>query len=376
MEKATSRTSTDNARILMYSQRGIYRPEVWRCTFYEFEQLVQQFELVDLVAPVRERQHDLRRINAQRSGKRTPIALNPGVQKAKVDREYDLFIAVCEKPSELLNVNMLKGWREKCTKSICWMAEIYIHEIPGLKAPLRVLSDFDYVLLNVARTVEPLSDALGQRCIYLPAGIDAKSFCPFPSAPARSIDVLSIGRRSENTHQRLLNMAKAGEVFYIYDTLLDLHTGDLAQHRFMLANLAKRSRYFIVNQGKINTPSETGGQVEFGYRYFEGAASGTVMVGDYPDSAEFQEYFGWDDAVIHLPFGSDRIGDIIHELDADPDRQQAIRKKNVANTLLKHDWAHRWQSILTMVELEPNALLLKRKNELEELSKVLSENKL
>ena len=47
----------------------------------------------------------------------------------------------------------------------------------------------------------------------------------------------------------------------------------------MMANMAKRSRYFIVSPGKFNNPAETGGLSEFGYRYFEAAAPGTIMIG-------------------------------------------------------------------------------------------------
>ncbi len=371
MRQKSSNLSSDDARVLMYSQRGIYRPEVWRCTFHEFEKLVQQFEAVDLVAPLRGRFFEFRKINAQRISKKTSIAMNPGVQRMEVDREYDLFIAVCEKSSELLNVNALKGWKEKCGKSVCWLSEVWIPEVSNLKAELKVLLEFDYIFLNEARTIGPLADALGKECLFLPAGIDTKSFCPYPTMPARSIDVLSIGRRSEKTHQVLLSMAKAEKIFYHYDTQIDLLTDDLAQHRFLVTNLLKRCRYFIVNPGKIDTPNETGGQIEFGYRYFEGAASGTIMVGDYPDSAEFQEYFGWSDAVIHLPFGSERIDEIIEELGAEPERQEMIRKTNVIQSLLNHDWAYRWESILNMVGLEPRPQLLARKMELKRLSEMV-----
>ena len=84
----------------------------------------------------------------------------------------------------------------------------------------------------------------------------------------------------------------------------------------MFANMAKRSRYFIVSPGKFDKPEETGGQIEFGYRYFEAAAPGTIMIGmRAANNKEFDKIFNWEDAVIEVPFTSDAIVDTIRELD-------------------------------------------------------------
>jgi hypothetical protein len=369
-----SHAESGRARVLLYSQRNIYRPEVWRCAFEEFERIVQECDAVDILAPKPGRCFQLRRNNAQRAGKFLPIALNPGIPEIKLDREYDLFLAVCEKPTELLNVNVLKGWQDKCRTSVCWLPEIWIKELPYLKSMLKVLSGFDHILLNVARTVGPLSEAIEKQCLYLPAGVDAILFCPHPNAPKRSIDILSIGRRSETTHQVLLQMAMENGMFYVYDTLRDLHAFDIPQHRLLMANMAKRSRYFIVNPSKIDEPNETAAQVEFGYRYFEGAAAGTIMVGDRPDSDEFREFFNWPDAVVYLPFGSDQIHKTIQELDVQRERQNSIRKNNIVHSLLRHDWAYRWERILQTAGLGAMPALLKRKQRLRDISEIISKD--
>jgi len=363
-----SREASDPARVLMFSQRNVYKPEAWRCTFHEFERIVQQIDSVDVLAPSPGRFFRMRRNNAQRIGKVLPLVVNPGLPKMRLDRDYDLFLAVCEKPSELLNIDVLRGWKERCRTSVCWLPEMWIKDMPHLRASLKVVSKFDHVFLNVARTVEPLSKAIGKRCLFLPAGIDSSLFSPYPDPPARFIDVLSIGRRSEKTHAVLLQMARRKKIFYHYDTMKDLHVYDLEQHRLLMANLAKRSRYFIVNPGKIDTPHEIEGQIEFGYRYFEGAAAGAILVGDHPDSQEFRQYFPWRDAVIRLPFDSDRISEVLEELEMQPERQASIRRANIVQTVLNHDWANRWETILATVGLGPLPALLERKASLKELS--------
>ena len=355
-------------RILIFSQRNIYEQAVWRCSFYELEELLQEIDSVTLLAPTPRKWYRYGKRAALRLGKHLTTPLNPGIAQAKLDRYYDLFFAVCQKPSELLNLTALKGWKDCCKTSVCWITEFYVHWMSSHKSCLEMLSQFDHVLF-MFNTNEPFQRIVNGKGSYLAPGIDAIRFCPYPDPPARSIDVFSIGRRSENTHQALLRMAQEQNMFYVYDTISDLGTYSLDQHRRLVANMAKRSRYFIVNPGKIDRSDETGGQSEFGSRYFEGAASGAIMIGERPkENKEFDKSFHWPDAVIDLPFGSDEIGPIIKELDAQPERQINIRQNNITQSLLHHDWAYRWEAILAMAGLAPLPALLERKDKLKELS--------
>jgi hypothetical protein len=357
-----------SSRILMFSQRNIHEQDVWRCSFHEFEGIIQDIDSVDLVAPKPHKWYKNGKRTALRLGQYLTTPLNPGIAQVKPDKYYDLFFAVCEKPSELLNLTAVKGWKDHCKTSICWLTEFYVNWMAMHKSCLEVLSHFDHVFF-MFNTSEPFQKIIKDKGSYLAPGIDAIRFCPYPDPPARSIDVLSIGRRSEDTHQALLRMTQEQSVFYVYDTINDLSAYNLDQHRGLVANMAKRSRYFIVNPGKINRPEETGGQSEFGYRYFEGAAPGTIMIGERPKgNKEFDRIFHWPDAVIDLPFGSDKVGAIIKELDAQPERQINIRRNNIMQSLLHHDWIYRWEAVLTMAGLSPLPALLNRKHRLNELS--------
>lgn len=368
MVNSQTHESSDRARVLLYSQRNIYEPEVWRSTFHEFERLLQQIESIDTLAPRPGKWFDFRRNNAQRVGKYTSMALNPGIPKISLEQDYDVFLAVIEKPSELLNVNTLERWADHCKTSVCWLAELWTQDIPTYRAVMRILSKFDHVFFNVAGSIEAAGRKIDSQCHFLPAGIDTLAFCPYPEMPERSIDVLSIGRRSKITHETLLKMARDKKLFYYYDTQDDLHTYDIGQHRFLMSNLAKRSRYFIVNPGKIDSPEDTGGQVEFGYRYFEGAAAGAVLIGESPNTEEFKKYFFWPDAVIPVPFDSNTIEAVVSEMDQHPDQLKDMSAKNVFHSLKNHDWAHRWERILSTINMEPRPELSARKDQLNRLA--------
>jgi hypothetical protein len=142
------------------------------------------------------------------------------------------------------------------------------------------------------------------------------------------------------------------------------------QHRDHYANLAKRSKYFMVAPAKMNVSDETLGQVEVGFRYFEGTAAGTVLLGQAADCEAFREHFPWPNAVIEVnPDGSDILS-VIADLESEPERVRTMSRRNVAEALLRHDWVHRWIKIFGIAGFEPSKGMLARVERLKELSQV------
>ena len=122
---------------------------------------------------------------------------------------------------------------------------------------------------------------LNRPCFWLPGGVDMfRLFNAVHDSLARLIDVYSIGRRYEGIHSvsKFWRAADRGQLFYVHDTIAgasNIEVYNHQHHRKLLANIAKRSRYFVVAPAKMDTRNETGGQIETGYRYFEGAAAGS-----------------------------------------------------------------------------------------------------
>ena len=89
------------------------------------------------------------------------------------------------------------------------------------------------------------------------------------------------------------------------------------------------------------------------------------MLGEKPRNKVFPEIFHWDDVVIQLPFDSEDIGQVMKELDRQPERQMKIRRTNITQVLQNHDWAHRWETVLGIAGLDPLPSLTARKEELQ-----------
>lgn len=362
-------------RILLFSQRNIATHWLSTCAIYEFEDIICDIDSVKMLSAGRAAwfNHGMRIANNKylmRSG----MVLNPGVSETKITGDYEMFFAYCQYPKELLYVDSVKGWKNHCKKSVCWLDEIWRFEVPIMKSFMSILKKFDHVIINCSESVDALNEAIGGagKSIYLPPGVDGILFSPFPDPRPRPIDVYSIGRRGDVTHKALLRMAAERKIFYVYDTVnSSAQALDTKQHRSLVANHVKRARYFIVNPGKKNDPDPRIRQNEFGIRFFEGAAAGAVLIGETPENEEFKKIFNWPDAVVHLPFDSEGIGALINEMDAQPERQEEARRNNVMRSLLQHDWVYRWERILNMVGLKPMQQLLERKRRLRELSEVV-----
>ena len=136
----------------------------------------------------------------------------------------------------------------------------------------------------------------------------------------------------------------------------------------MLAQILQHSRYFIANRSHVNNPGFTAGRDEISARFYEGAAAGTVMLGEAPRTEEFKRQFDWPDAVIHVPFDSPDIGRILADLNADPGRLRTVRVKNVREAALRHDWLHRIRIVFDVLGLAPTDKMAARAQRLDQIA--------
>lgn len=346
------------ARICLPTGR-LFSRMAFQCGHLEAQDVLAECDDVDLIcleaqASFSQKLRWLRRLMYRDVSRRLAF-VNPGLKRVKLTKDYDLLVLMCQGYWDFLYVNAVDGWRDRCKTSICWIDELYAADLPLFKYWLPSLRRFDHIVVGMHGTVGPLSEALGRRCHYVPGGVDALRFSPYPDPPERVIDVYSVGRRVEGIHQELLKLAAGDGIFYSYDTLQtgDSQAPDHRQHRDLYANTARRSRFFFVAPSKVDVCKETGGQIEIGFRYYEGSAAGAVLLGQAPDCQPFREMFDWPDAVVSVkPDGSD-VAHVLSELARQPERISKIGRRNAQGALLRHDWSYRWRRILEIAGLPP-----------------------
>ncbi len=353
----------------VFSLRNVDR-HVCRCLGYEFEDCISSFDDATLYVPEpstwepslfeRATSRFLQRMVRDR------LYLAPKTQiKPLLDcSEHELLFVFCQTVNDIRNLSNLPNWRRKSQKTACWIDEIWLAALQEHPESFVLLKDFDFIFVTFQETAIYLRSK-GFNAHHIPAGIDCLRFCPVPTRlAARSIDVLAMGRKAPETHRELFELAQHDKINYVYDTSALPNVKDHVDHRALMAKQVARSKFFFVQRAKADVPQETQGQVELGSRYFEGCAAGAILVGERLDVQAFHDQFGWEDSVIQLDYNSPDISPIMKMLMEDQDRLDRIHRRNVRQSLLKHDWSYRWESMLKAMGMEPSEALLARQNEL------------
>ncbi|HKU44336.1 MAG TPA: glycosyltransferase [Polyangiales bacterium] len=361
-------------RTLLLSNRN-YEKDVWRCGQVEFENVVCAVDDVDVAAPRAVQRTPGRALRqVERVTKRAfglELSYVPRIETIRLRRDYELLCVYVQGLSDLTVLDALPDWRNRCAKAVCFVEEIWVRGLPRWsRRTFEQLAKFDLIACLQHGSVSPLAALVGRRCEWLPPGVDALRFFPGLVPPPRTIDVYAMGRHSERTHRALLEHATLRDWTYLFDTLevRRVRGGDHMQHRTQLAELVKRSRYFLANRGRVDRWGDTGQQEELGFRSFEGAAGGAVLIGDAPRGEHVRTLFDWPDAHIHVPFDSTIMPEVIAALDAEPERVARIRQNNVVQSLRRHDWVYRFRSALEWLKLAPTERLRQRTQRLGELA--------
>jgi hypothetical protein len=293
-----------------------------------------------------------------------------------LDRDFDLFFPMFNSSYELYSLATIPNWRQRCRKAACFITEVWPNWLHGYLTEL--LSEFDHIFIGCRNSVLDVERITGRPCTYLPLAVDVLRFAaPWVDQP-RPIDVCNIGRRSPVTHQALLGLTEQRQNFwYYYDSVAasgpslkdrTFRVESPHEHRSMLATTLKRSCYYIANRSYVNRPEFTAVADEISARFYEGAAAGTVMIGEAPRTEEFARQFDWPDAVIHMPFDSPDIGHFLAECDRDHERLRAVRRNNVREAALRHDWLYRIQVVFDTLGLAPSDKMRARARRLGEIA--------
>lgn len=370
-------SATDNkpARILVVSSRG-FNSAAASCGCYEFEDLICDFDDADLFAPVNT--HDLMRKMYRLTkyigrSDRLAAKITPYPKEFVIEHEYDLLLIIVHNIWDLQLINSIQGWQQKCRYTACLITEIHGTELNNWRVLQEPFQNFDLVFTCTYLCNAKLSHLIDRPVIYLPGGTDALKFCPYPNPPERSIDVIALGRRSPVVHQSLLEHAQNSNFFYYFDTVKKqaLEIDIPSEHRIKLISLMQRSRFSLNYFSKFNSPEVTKNSQEIGFRFFEGAAAGTIMLGLPPANEMFPQYFDWDDVVIEVDPDDRDIITTISQLDSQPEKLARIRRLNVVNSLLRHDWVYRWQKILAAFNLTPSPAMIDRQQLLGQLAQAI-----
>jgi Glycosyl transferases group 1 len=367
-------------KVLLLSQRRIADLAAY-CLAYEFEDTfaavthAERVDAIDLPAlEFSRRSYRLARLLLGSPKFARQLAPYPR-SKVVLERDFELFFPIFSHVHQLYSLAMIPNWRERCRKAGCFITEVWSDLLP--KYLLEQLSTFDHIFIGHQYSVQDVARITGRPCTYLPFAVDVPNFTPSSLDQPRPINVCNIGRRSPVTHRALLEDAEQQQSFYYYDTVAasgadrkqrTFRVDNPHEHRIMLATLLKHSSYFIAHRSRVNEPDYTAGRNEISARFYEGAAAGTVMIGEAPRAEEFERQFNWPDAVVHVPFDSPDIARILADLNSQPERMRAVRRNNAREAARRHDWLHRIQVVFDVLGLAPTDGMRVRAERLDQIA--------
>lgn len=364
-------------KVLLLSQRRI-ADLVAFCLAYEFEDVfaavtdARRIDVTDFPGlEFSRRAYKLARLASGSPKRARQLAPYPR-SKVVLENDFELFFPVFSNAFELYSLATIPNWRQRCRKAACFIVEVWSDQLPTYL--IELLSAFDHIFIGYHHSVEEVTRITGRPCTYLPIAVDVLRFTPGSLDRPRPIAVCNIGRRSPVTHQALLEEAERQQSFYYYDTVAasgpdrTFHIDSPHEHRIMLASLLKHSGYYIANRSYVNRPEFAAGREEVSARFYEGAAAGTVMIGEAPRTEQFKRQFDWPDAVIHMPFDSPDIGRFLSGLNSDPERLRTARRRNVREAALRHDWLHRIRVVFDALGLAPSEAMLSRAHRLDQIA--------
>lgn len=396
LQRPNSRKLNDNWRENSLKRRTLVASEFNakdRAHFalaYEFCRIVAECEEGDLIAPGIDNyltrrfhailpKHDAHNVqrdfNRLTNGIRKGLGLMnaPSIEHVRLTQDYDLFFFVAWSPQSLVELSRIHEWRGRCKVAVAYLFELWSSTLEQDRQYLKLLDQFDHVFLLHSACIPRLPQYTRTPCSFLPTAVDGLISTPYLSPVKRVVDVYSIGNRAAKIHGQLLKLAEERGLFYLYDTLASTgsRVKDWREHRLLLANIIRRTRYFMAFSPATLANHRSGtvvGEQVLPARFFEGAAGGAVILGTAPQCAEFGEHFDWPDAVIEVSPDSSSIADVIGELDANPRRTELLRRTNAVRCLEMHDWVYRWEHILVTIGMEPFPRLHIRKSLLQQIA--------
>ncbi|MEG4044207.1 glycosyltransferase [Microcoleus sp. Pol17_C1] len=268
-----------------------------------------------------------------------------------------------DKPNVLLMIGLSGGdlellssipkWRERFDVVVAyifdsWAPEIYSKNVYHL----------DHLFVALPEIIDELKKRFGIPVSLIPFAADvlAQGSCQLK----RSIDLTSFGRIPSHYDTVFLNKFNqpGSEQIYYKSTPRTAEEFPKLPYEMRRDEPDTLLLFHILRHSKLTLAFDTlyPGMRRFPYsfitlRWFYGAATGGAIVGKRPTTHLMDELMNWEDATIELPDDPHKSVEFINELLQDEGRLNSIYKRNYVESLARHDWRHRIQSMLEAVKI-------------------------
>ena len=344
--------------IFVLSSRGLCSSVSWDPVF-ELENIVVQTCNAQLLIPSA-------RDSFQWSSK-LPLLANRIVNKAiKSTTGYYKLAPLPElsnKPNVLLIIGISGGDLELLSSIPKWRQRFdvviaYLFDSWGPENYSKNVYNLDHLFVALPDVIDKLKQKFTIPVSLVPFGADVldQGSCQVK----RSIDITSFGRAPAHYHSAFFNKfnQSGSEQIYYKPTPRTADNFPKLPYEKRKDEEDSLLLFHVLRHSKITLAFDTlyPGMRQFPYsfitlRWFYGAATGGAIVGKRPTTSVMDELFNWEDATIELPDDLQKSVELVAELLQDTKRLHSIYRRNYVESLARHDWRYRIQSMLEKVQI-------------------------
>jgi len=266
----------------------------------------------------------------------------------------DVLIVVAHAPQDLSMIDAIANCRKKFKAIFAWVTDSYFAAGFG-----RAVSQYDAITVTAREDAAHPASRYGVKVHHVYQGIDGLAWAP-PSGVQRSIDLIGFGRMPPSYHDHFARRfhPAASRHLYLHSPLGHVTGPSVHLERGMLFKLLHRARLSLAFHLYVEPQGQRPRSMMVTSRWLESLLAGCVVAGKRPISPMSDDMLCWDGATLELADDPAAAVEQLQHLLDDEDALEAQRRRNVRETLLRHDWRHRLVDLCAHFGLpEPAALL-------------------
>ncbi len=253
----------------------------------------------------------------------------------------DVLFVVARGPEDLAMVSAIRDVRSKFSRIHAFVTDTYF-----LAGYYDQTALFDSITVTAHEDISFPAQKFGIQVHHLHQGTDALQWAP-RHAFAREIDIMSFGRTPPSYQSALTSAFHRMDSphLYLHSPLGNLSGPTVQVERAMLFKLLQRTRISLAFHLLIEPQGGRPRSMMVTSRWLESLLSGCVVAGRRPVSRMADEMLDWQGSTIELSASPEEAVQELQLLLRDEEALLQQRRINVHNTLQRHDWRQRIQTL-------------------------------
>lgn len=211
------------------------------------------------------------------------------------------------------------------------------------------LAKLDHLFVIGSQFADQVRSLFPVNVSWLPLGINTLAWGNYSTH--RSIDLMGYGRMNEAVHTQLQQHFNRpdSDRMYFHSTFTCTGVSNPQEHIALQIKLLKRAKINLCFE--VSHIPRFCGRSPLLYRWLEGWAAGSAIVGTKPRDPEVGALMDWPDSTLELPTNAEEWIPFLESLLDDEAKLAEISQRNYRECRLQHDWRYRLRDLFNTVHL-------------------------